>query len=362
VIRSIAAALATLALLPGCKGAPDAAEEDHDTVPVRVVEVRRVTLEDTARAIGTVRAAETVDLQAEAAGRIEQTHFEEGALVEAGATLFTLRDDALRARRRSLQAALRAARATAERAAQEAARRRPLRESGAVADEEVAATEVEERLARAEVARLRAEMAELEEQLEDTRVVAPFGGRISRRMVDRGSYVRVGDHLATLYRHDALEVVLQVPERLAGRIAPDQAAQVVPAGSPDHAFEARVSYVSPAVEEAGRDLTLKARPVDPAPPGISPGMSVSAELTLEVREGRPVIPAEAVVAQREGPTVFVVEDDRAHQRRVQLGLREPERVEVLEGVRVGERVVREGHLRLSDGARVRVVDGPEATP
>lgn len=342
-------------LMAGC--AEEEAQQERERVAVRLVEAEEATLRETARAVGSLRSATTAELQAEVPGRVETVHFEEGAEVEQGELLFSLRDDALRAQRSALRASLRAAQARVERAERALARREPLTDTGAVAEEELTTTQTELSEARAEVGRVRAELRELEEQLSDTRVRAPFDGRISQRLVDSGDFVQVGEQVATLYQGDTLEAELRLPERLARRVRLGQAVRVVPADSEELAFDARVTFVSPAVEVAGRDLVVKARPDEgtDVSDGVTPGMSVTAELVLETRRGRPVVPAEALVGGREGYSVFVVEDGTAYRRPVRIGLREPGRVEVVEGLQAGEQVVREGHMRLTDGAAVRAV-------
>jgi membrane fusion protein (multidrug efflux system) len=347
----------TLLGAAGCAQKSDASSEDQQAAPVvESVEVRRGTLEETAQGVGSLRASDTAELQAETAGPLEAVHFDEGATVERGQLLFSLDDEKLQRRRQAQRAALQSAKARAETASASATRRRSLADSGAVSGESLDRAVADQKQSAADVQRLRAELHLVEAQLDDTRVRAPFAGRISESRVDPGDYISVGEHLATLYRHDPLEVAFRLPERFAGKTHEGQRVHVVPAGAPELAFDTQVSYVSPAVQETGRDLTVKALHDRAEDSPLAPGMSVRAVLTLETREQRPVLPARALIGSQGGYFVFVVEKGTARRRDVEIGLREPGRVEIRKGLEPGEHVIAQGHMDVSDGSEVRVVD------
>jgi membrane fusion protein (multidrug efflux system) len=160
--------------------------------------------------------------------------------------------------------------------------------------------------------------------------------------------------LATLYRIQPVEVVFALPERLLGRVRKGQPVRVRVDAYPDRIFDAEVTYVSPGVRESTRDFTAKAR-IDNPDGLLRPGSFATSEVVVQVREQQPVIPEEALVAVRRGYIVFVVEDGIARRREVLIGLREPGRVEILEGVEPGEIVVTNGQMRVNDGSPVRGV-------
>ncbi len=128
---------------------------------------------------------------------------------------------------------------------------------------------------------------------------------------------------------------------------------------PDERFEGRLSFVSPVVDEASREFRVKARL--PNPDGqLKPGAFATAHVTLATRTDRPVVPEECLVSLRQTYAVFAVADGVAHRRDVTIGLRQAGLVEIRAGLEPGAQVVRTGHMRLTDGDAVRVVDGDEA--
>jgi len=309
----------------------------NEGVPVEVAHVRAKTLRETIRGIGTLRAAETVEIKPEIDGFIRDIPFEEGGEVLEGQLLFSIDDRKLTHQLTASKAALEAARVRLADAKRRLDRMQELLERGSADQDELDETETESRAAAAEVSRMEAEVELDEARLDDASLMAPFDGIISERSVDVGDYVKAGDHLATLYRVSRMEIAFTVPERFMGRVQCQQNVMVRVSAYPDRQFDGEVYFVSPQVDESTRDFLVKAA------------------VTLDVREGQPVIPEEALVATREGYMIFVVEDQAAKSRDVRIGLREMGWVEIREGLELGEQVVRLGQMNLSDGTRIRVV-------
>jgi membrane fusion protein, multidrug efflux system len=342
---------------------PDASPRGPRAVPVELVTVEAARLEQTVRGIGTLRASAMVVIRPEVAGIVRAIRFTEGGPVDQGQVLFELDDETLARQLASRRAALQAAEATVEDARRNHERQRQLfaRDLIARADAERAQTELERAVAERD--RLRAEVGVVQTMQRETRIRAPFAGVISERAVDPGAYVTAGQTLATVYRLDPLELEFFLAERHIGQIRRGQAVAVTVAAYPERAFRGEVDFVAPAVREATRDFLVKATIPNPDRL-LRPGAFATAVVTVDVREDRPVVPEEALVASRLGYLVFVVEDGVARAREVRVGLRRNGLAEILDGLTTGEQVVRAGHLRLSGGEPVEAVGGqppPEPT-
>jgi membrane fusion protein (multidrug efflux system) len=327
-------------------------------VPVEVATVERRDLSRTVQAVASLEATEQALIRPEQPGVVEAIHFEEGEVVTRGTRLFTIEGAAVKGRSRASRAALQEAKAQLanarrqEQRMQELARRRVVAQS--VYDE--AETQLE--VARARVERLQAELQVSRENVRDTVLRAPLTGRISESMVDPGTFVSTGTHLATVYEASPMEAVFRVPERYVGALDTGQPVRVRVEAYPDAVFRGEISFISPAVSERTLDIQVKAR-LDNESGRLKPGMSGTATVVLEFQEGQPTIPEEALVGTRKGYVVFVIEDGVAHRRDVKTGLREPGVVQITKGLSPGQKVVREGHLRLTDGERVRAVEQVE---
>lgn len=355
------ALLVLLPLLAGCGAQEEQGSDGPRTVPVEAVEVETATLRDTVGATGGLNALEEVELQSESTGPVVRVHFEEGSRVEKGQTLVTIDPDKLRSELSARRAALESAEARAELTRRTFERVRTLHERGSASREELDRAESDLDQARAEMRRIASEIELTEERLQDTVVVAPMTGMISERLVDPGDFVDVGEPLATLYRTDTLEITFGLPERFYDRVAPGQEVVAEVTAYPDREFTGAVRFISPAVDVATRTFRVKAR-IDNADGLLKPGTFARVRVTLETRTGRPVIPEEALVSTRSGYLVFAIEDGAARRRPVTIGLREPGRVEIREGVEPGETVVRAGQMSLVDGVSVEIVEHVSRSP
>jgi membrane fusion protein, multidrug efflux system len=347
--------LLLLLLAPGC-----GRDEEPTRSPqrVRTVEIETVpaeTVSETVQAIGTLVALRTVEIRPEISGFVREIGFQEAAMVEEGSVLYRLSDDKLQQELSADQAALQAARSRLDMARQTYERRRDLVERQLISREDFEQVQSELNQAEAEVAQLQARIELAEERVRDTVLRAPFSGQIAESLVDIGQLVDPSQVLTILYQADELEMEFAAAERHSGRIMPGQAVEVMTTARPEQIFAGVVDFVSPVIEEATRDFKIKAR-VDNRERLLKPGSFGRARVVVETRENSPVISEEALVAVREGYAVFVVEEGVARLRGVRLGLREPGRVEISEGLEPGEVVVRAGHQQLSDGEQVEIIE------
>lgn len=321
--------------------------------------VQSMDLLETLDGVGTLEAWATVEISPEIAGRITAIRFEEGASIEEGTVLFELDDDRLQHQRASRKAAIRAVEANAANARRIYERRLQLRARGVLTEEETEEAEADLEMLLADKERLEAELALIERELQDTKILAPMTGVVSHRQVDRGAHVTIGRTLAHFYQIDPLEMSFYLPERHLGRIRIGQPVAVSVAAYPDREFQGVIEFISPAVDASTRQFLVKAV-IPNEQQELKPGVFAVARVTVGQRPDRPVIPEESLVATRRGYMVFVIEDGVAVSREVTTGLRMEGMVEIVEGLAVGERIVREGHLRLSGGDPVRAEEDEDA--
>jgi membrane fusion protein (multidrug efflux system) len=344
------------AAITACSGEADSPDRRRSAAPsVRVVQVEQKDLQETLHAVGSLKASEEVTVRPEISGILREIHFREGQKVDRGDRLFSLEDDEIRQRLEARRAALKAAEAETEIARKVFLRRRELLAENTIARETFEQVKARYETAAARQERLQAEIKEILEQLENTDIRAPITGKSGAWQADPGDFVEVGDPLVTLVGTATLEIEFTVPERYADRIRTGQAVTIRTAADPEQPSSGTVFFVSPRVRENTRDLLLKAR-IDNRPGRLRPGAFADVELILEIREQAPVLPEEALVPTRTGYIVFVVQDQHARRREVTIGLRRPGLVEIRRGLEPGETVIRSGHIAVSNGDRVRVVD------
>jgi membrane fusion protein (multidrug efflux system) len=161
---------------------------------------------------------------------------------------------------------------------------------------------------------------------------------------------------------DAVLLDFRLPERFQAKIRAGQKAQLSVDALPGRPFTAVVQAVDPLIEANGRSVGVRAC-IDNRQQQLRPGMFARVTAVFGSRENALIIPEEAIIPQ--GGRTFVVKvvagekpDTLVSERvTVKTGLRQPGKVEILEGLAEGDTVVTAGHQRLQkDGTVVRVVD------
>jgi membrane fusion protein (multidrug efflux system) len=349
--QTLAAALCVLALT-GCNKAESSGTGGPGgggmpPTPVEVATAFSDTVVDAIRANGQIEAVQSIDVQPEITGRLTQILAREGREVAAGTPLFKVDDAELRAE---------VARLEAERdlAVQALTRTRDLIEQNASSEADL---EQAEASARSAAARLELQQV----RLERTVVRAPFAGVVGQRYVSLGDYVTNSARLTTLQTVDPQRAVFRVPERHAERLRTGQEVTFSVAAVPEREFVGRVDFIDPIVELPARTITVKAQ-VSNRDRVLKPGMFIEVRLATEVRAGAVVVPEDAILPLQGVEYVWVIAENQATRRQVELGVRVPGFVEILGGLEVGELVVVGGLERLTEGAPVSPIPVERGRP
>lgn len=308
---------------------------------VEMVTVSRQPISIQRTLTGTLEAPRTVHIYSERAGRILKLPFFEGDRVSSGATLVRL-DDAL------IRAELDMAVASRKQAELDLKRLQGLVPKKLATEDELARAHTELDLARA------AETLQ-SIRLSRTVILAPFAGIISGRFMEPGDVVPLNEHILTLFDPALITATVRVPEQLLSQVAVGDAVQARIDSLGDRNFSGAVLRVHPTVDASTRQGTVEVR-LQPVPPGVRPGLLC--RVTLETPEmPRRTIPLNALQYDPQGAYVYRIdEQSRASRVAVRSGLQFGERVEILEGLADGDRVVTKGFLGLRSGTTVRVVN------
>jgi RND family efflux transporter MFP subunit len=186
----------------------------------------------------------------------------------------------------------------------------------------------------------------------DTDVRAPWDGLVAEKHVQAGQFVQRGARIATIVRVDPLRVELAVPETAVAAVKRGQKVAFTVQAQPDRKFEGTIAYVGPSLKAESRALVVEAVVRNPGG-DLAPGLFATARIELPSARPSVVVPAAAVRTEAGVSTAFVVKNDRAEIRLVQVG-REVAggSVEIVRGIDKGERVVARQVERLGDGSIV----------
>ena len=344
-------ALGVSCALAGCADkangkTPEAKDKEASAIPVEVRTPERGGMVAVYSGTASLEADEEASVVAKVAGEVRSIQVEEGQAVRAGHVLARLDGDQLRLEADKAHASL----AKLER---DYRRNVELHEKGLVSPGafENLKFEVDAQRAAYELARL---------QLSYTEIRAPIDGVVAERLIKVGNTIKPNDVLFRVTDLKPLIVYVHVPERELERLKPGQAASIQVDAVPKQTFIGHVARLSPVVDP--QTATFKATiEVDDPSERLKPGMFARVGIIYERREQALQIPRTAIVDDEGQASVFVVENGKAQQRRITVGLTNNGLVEVTAGLKGQERVVVVGQGGLKSGNAVRVVELESAT-
>ena len=211
-------------------------------------------------------------------------------------------------------------------------------------------------VAQANVTAQQAQLQVLNQQKAYQRVVAPFDGVITQRNVDVGSLVQAdavnGTFMFTIMQSNVIRTQVYVPQDQAFGLRPGVDAVVRVSEIPDRTFPGKVTRIADALQPGTRTLLTE---IDiPNPDGIlTPGIYCTIELHIPRKTPGLSVPADAVIFNRDGLQVAVVEDGVVHIRKISVARDLGKEVEARDGVKPGDQVILNPSVDLVEGSKVR---------
>lgn len=318
-------------------------------VTVSAAAVHEETWPNTIQAVGALKSFRGIVVKTELEGVVREIAATSGAAVEEGALLVRLDTAVEEAQLAGLEAQARLAEINLGRA-------RELRTNGTNTPNDLDTAETTLVQSRSAVAQLKATLAK-------KRIVAPFAGRLGIVQVYPGQFLNKGDALVVLESIDPIYVDFSLPQQDIARLALGQTVRLTVDAYPGRTFEGEITALSPRVNDATRNLDLRATLRNPGE-ALRPGMFARAEVVLPASERALVIPSAAVVYNPYGETVYVIAEGAVQQRFIKTGASRGDLTQVHSGLKVGDQIVTSGQLKLRNGSAVKIDNSaaPDANP
>jgi RND family efflux transporter MFP subunit len=345
------------------------AQQSRTLVPdVRVASVRAADSQITISLPATTLAFEAANVFARTSGYIEKRYVDIGDRVKAGALLADITAPELdhqiaqaKATLTQNQATLQQTQASRDLADVTNGRDSKLVKQGWLTLQQgdndrltLAAQQAAVRVAQSNIAAQEAQIRILEQEKAYQRVVAPFDGVITQRNIDNGSLVQSGStFMFTLMHPDVIRTQVYVPQDEAFGLGPGVDAVVRVPEIPGRTFPGKVTRIASALQPGSRTLLTE---IDvPNPDGaLSPGIYCTIELFIPRKTPSMIIPSDAVVFDRDGLHVAVVENGSAHLKKIAIERDFGTEVEVHDGVKPGDQVILNPMVNLVEGSKVAV--------
>jgi len=301
-------------------------------------------------AIGSLTANLGINLSTEVAGTVREVLFKSGEKVSKGEALLQLDDAVERATLAAAVADLGLSKVELERTRTLLGRK--------------LASQSDFDRQSAQFQRNSATVAQLKALLAKKRLVAPFSGTIGIRQVDVGDFLNAGTSIATLQDLSKLYVDFFLPEQVIPQLAVGQTIVLEVTAWPGQPFRGALTAISPKVDEATRNVQVRASLPNPEEK-LLPGMFANLEVLLSNLSLHVVVPETAITYSLYGNSVYVIVEKESEEgtkelvverRFVETGAKRDGKVVILKGLNGGEQVVSSGQLKLSNGARVAIAE------
>ena len=311
---------------------------------VAAANVQAETWQPYLAAVGSLVASQGILVTTEVAGKVSAIRFESGQQVEAGTVLLEIDDSVEQAELAGIVAERRLAE-------QQFKRREDLLDSKTISRSDVDEAQLRLENAAAQLAAKQAVIAK-------KHITAPFGGWLGIRQVDLGEYIQPGTTIVPLEALVPIYVDYALPERHLDQISVGQAVEIEVQAFPGEVFTGHIAAVNPGIDPGTRSLQVRAVLQNPQA-RLRPGMFAEVRTVLPQRPAVLTLPQTAITYNPYGDSVFVIQEGEAgasvQRRQVETGGVRNGRVEIVQGLQPGERVVVAGQVKLRNDQAV-VVD------
>ncbi len=315
-------------------------EKHQRVVSVKTVQIAQATFKDSVEAVGTSRANEQVFITSKYSDLVDEVSFQDGDTVKKGEILVRLNSREEAAKVKEYEANLAESVAQLNRFQDLFTKKAT---SKSIVDQQEAKTKA-----------ISAQLLSAKIKLNDLTIKAPFSGVLGFREISLGALIDVGDIITSLDDLSVIKVDFSVPERYLTTVAVGQLIEATNIAYKDQIFVGKVTSIDSRIDSVTRTLKVRAE-IPNNDTKLRAGMLLNIEIIRNVEQLLQV-PESAVIPIEDKHFVFVVEDGKAVKKQLHIGRRYHGFVEVLDGIKVGAKVVIEGALKLRDGTSVNVLE------
>ncbi|QQV75042.1 Multidrug resistance protein MdtA [Rickettsia tillamookensis] len=327
--------------------------------PVEVTKVIRKDVPYVIELAGVAETYQSADIKPQVTGQILSVNFDDGQEVKAGDLLYEIDSRLFQNQLQQAQANLLSDTYNLENAIKEEARYRGLYEEKAVSEEQYLQMLTNMNMLTASVERDKAIIADANLQIEYSKIVAPFDGKLSESKVDIGDLVSPDfASLVTINTISPIYVSFSVPEEYLDRINKSQKsndlALTVRTVSDQEIKDGEIVFVDNTIDPNSGTIKVKAT-LPNQNEALWPGQFVRVSLTVYTEKDALIVPSKAMQTNDQGPYVFVVDkDNKAVVKNIDIVFSNDDFIVIKSGIDEGETVITNGQLRLSNGSEVSV--------
>ncbi|HDZ8013687.1 TPA: MdtA/MuxA family multidrug efflux RND transporter periplasmic adaptor subunit [Citrobacter amalonaticus] len=318
--------------------------------------------------LGTMTAANTVTVRSRVDGQLLALHFQEGQQVKAGDLLAEIDPSQFKVALAQAQGVLAKDKATLANARRDLARYQQLVKSNLVSRQELDAQQALVSESEGTIKADEASVASAQLQLDWSRITAPVDGRVGLKQVDVGNQISSGDTngIVVITQTHPIDLIFTLPESdIATVVQAQKSGQPLVVEAWDRTNSKKLSAgvllsLDNQIDVTTGTIKVKAR-FDNQDDALFPNQFVNARMLVDTEQNAVVIPTAALQMGNEGHFVWVLNDEnKVSKHLVKTGIQDSQKVVISAGISAGDRVVTDGIDRLTEGAKVEVVDAQSA--
>jgi len=322
------------------------------STPITVIQATTKDLTVGLRTVGTIKALNRPTVSAEIASRVEKTYVDKGSQVSKGDLLLQLDKTKIKLKIATLKADINLFTAQKDQAKKVADRYKKLNKGNAISAEKLEKAETDLLVFRIKRQKAEAMLDIQKDLLKRSEVRSPIDGLVKKRWVSAGDYLKIGKPLFDLVETQDFRAVMSFPEMVADKLAIGQKVVIRYKRDQWHYEEARITDINPSINPNSRSVEVLSDFLNQGK--VKSGSSFSAEVIIENKKDAVIVPSRSVVLRPAGEVVYLFEEGKAKQQLVVVGQRLDNEVEIIKGLKKGQRIVSDGAGFLTDGAAIRV--------
>jgi len=312
-------------------------------MPVETVIIETDSFEDFVRTTGTVEAIEDAMISSETSGRILSIK-ERGERVDKGEVIAQIDD-------RLIQAQYEAAKTGYELAEDTFNRFETLHADSIISTQDYNS-------AKAQRDQAQAQLNQVEKQLQDAKIEAPFSGRIEERYIRTGELINPGLPVVRLVNTDQIRVLAGVPERYSGEIQEGSAVQISFRTVNNDSLESQITYASNVLDPETRTYAIEIE-MENSGQLIKPEMVVDLMLKRRTLQDVIIVPRTSVLRDENGQSVFIAREENgrkfARLVNVETGTASGPLIQITNGLSAGDELVVTGVRNLNEGDALNIL-------
>lgn len=318
--------------------------------------------------LGTITAANTVTVRSRVDGQLLALHFQEGQQVKAGDLLAEIDPSQFNVALAQAQGQLAKDKATLANARRDLARYQQLVKTNLVSRQELDAQQALVSETEGTIKADEASVASAQLQLDWSRITAPVDGRVGLKQVDVGNQIASGDTtgIVVITQTHPIDLIFTLPESDIATVTRAQKngqPLIVEAWDRTNSqklSEGKLLSLDNQIDPTTGTIKVKAR-FDNQDDTLFPNQFVNARMLVDTTQNAVVIPTAALQMGNEGHFVWVLNDEnKVSKHLVKAGIQDNQKVVIDAGISAGDRVVTDGIDRLTEGAKVEVVEAHDA--